>query len=198
MLAPWVILWALARFPSTRGPALTFLPTEAPNPGANAQIVGLWKVCDGYSGSNNSSEHRNDNSEVDGSFLEVVPCVLQPRPVVCGYNTGASVRDTDKDRFLDFSRLSTGSSKRKYASTKDRANENARGKIYAIVSQPGGTNQTPLLNVVHPNRNQGCTVNPRYEDGCPRVVPWSKPPSGPRHGLPCAPLNCHSSEHSRG
>src|SRR5271170_4635441 len=106
--------------------------------------------------------------------------------------------ETPTRSFSDFSRLSTGSSKRKYASTEDRANENACGKIYAIVSQPGGTNQTPLLNVVHSKRNQGCTVNSRYEDGCPRVVPWSKPPSGPRHGFPCAPLNCHSNEHSRG
>ena len=103
-----------------------------------------------------------------------------------------------QDRFSNFSRLSTGSSKRKYASTEDRANENACGKIYAIVSQPARTNQTPLLNIVHSNRNQGCTVNSRYEDGCPRVVPWSEPPPRPRHGFPCAPLNCHGNEHSRG
>src|SRR6266446_572743 len=44
MLAPSVILFAFARFPSTRGPALTFLPTEAPNPGATHRLL----VCGRY------------------------------------------------------------------------------------------------------------------------------------------------------
>src|SRR5258708_3873600 len=36
-----------------------------------------------------NSEHRNDNSEVDRNCLEVVPCVLEPRTVVCGATSRA-------------------------------------------------------------------------------------------------------------
>src|SRR5712691_8357731 len=44
MLAPSVMAFAFARFPSIRGPALTFLPTEAPKPGATHRLL----VCGRY------------------------------------------------------------------------------------------------------------------------------------------------------
>lgn len=87
------------------------------------------------------------------------------------------------------------SSKRKYAHNEDYAKEAACREIKAILSE---ISQTPPFKIVHCNRNQGCAVSAGYENGRPWVVPRSKPPSGPCHGLPGGPLNCHGKKRRRG